>query len=108
MIIQFSPQLRGDVLMVVKRGDVLTINGEDFDFSGLPDNSFLPAEYVPCEFVVGRVERMAGELTVTLLLPHGANPSQAVAFPAPIMDVPDGEIAIPRDEAIQEIEDVDG
>ena len=36
-------------------------------------------------------------LGLTLVLPHGPNPSQAVAFPDPIIDPPDGEIQLPRD-----------
>lgn len=96
MNISFSPQRRGDTLSVSKSGDVLTINGEAFDFSGLPDGATI--EDVPCEWIVGPVERIDGELRLKLLIPHGPAPSQAVAFPEPIIDAADGAIALPTEE----------
>ncbi|MDW9839212.1 hypothetical protein GOB05_04305 [Sinorhizobium meliloti] len=97
MIINLSPQRRDDLLEVTKAGDALTINGVAFDFSALPDGATMPAGEVPCEWLVGPVERVASELHLTLILPHGPNASQAVAFPAPIIDPPDGVIALPID-----------
>lgn len=109
MKIILSPQRRDDALDVSKVGDVLTINGAAFDFSALPDGATIPAGEVPCDWIAGPIERVAGELHLTLILPHGPNPSQAVAFPQPINDPPDGEIALPADpipapsvEAIEE------
>ncbi|MDX0630287.1 hypothetical protein GOC91_29385 [Sinorhizobium medicae] len=99
MIIDLSPQRRDDLLKVTKSGDALTINGVQFDFSILPDGATIPAGEVPCEWLVGPVERTAGELHLTLILPHGARPSQAVAFPPPLIDPPDGVIALPADLA---------
>lgn len=97
MHIRLSPQRRDDALNVAKAGDVLTINGQQFDLSGLPDGAMIPAGEIPCEWIVGPVERVAGELRLTLILPHGANPSQGVAFPALIIDPPDGPLALPAD-----------
>ncbi|RVG28066.1 hypothetical protein [Sinorhizobium meliloti] len=115
MIIDLSPQRRDDVLEVTKAGDALTIDGVAFDFSALPDGATIPAGEVPCEWLVGPVERIAGELHLTLILPHGPNPSQAVAFPAPLIDPPDGVFALPADlapaipdPAEEELADVDG
>lgn len=102
MHISFSPQRRDDSLVVSKQGDVLTINGAAFDFSSLPDGGTIPAGGVPCEWIVGPVERIEGELRLTLLLPHGPTPPQAVTFPQPLADPADGLLAIP-----QEISDVD-
>lgn len=99
MKIKLSPQRRDDTLAVTKVGDVLTINGDVFDFSGLPDGATIPAEDIPCDWIVGPVERVAGELHLTLILPHGPNPSPAVAFPAAIIDAPDGVIELPADPA---------
>lgn len=98
MKITLSPQLRGDTLAVSKYGDVLTINGVAFDFSALPDGATIPAGEVPCEWIVGPVERVDGDLDLTLILPHGDDPGKAVAFPAAIIDPPDGPIALPHDE----------
>ncbi|MDX0256570.1 hypothetical protein GOC32_16560 [Sinorhizobium meliloti] len=100
MQIKFSPQRRDDLLTVTKAGDVFTVNGVAFDFSTLPDGATVPAGEVPCEWLVGPVERIAGELHLTLILPHGPNPSQAVAFPAPIVDPSDGIIPLPADPAL--------
>ncbi|MQW73102.1 hypothetical protein GHK50_35225 [Sinorhizobium medicae] len=99
MQIKFSPQRRDDLLTVTKAGDVFTINGVQFDFSILPDGATIPAGEVPCEWLVGPVERIAGELHLTLILPHGPSPSQAVAFPPPLIGPPDGVIALPADPA---------
>lgn len=101
MRINLSPQRRDDVLSVIKSGDILTINGEAFDFSVIPDGAELPAEGVACEFVAGSVTRIDGVLNVTLILPHGANPSQEVAFPATLINPPDGPLALPFDPPAQ-------
>jgi len=53
MNINLSPQRRDDTLTITKNGDVLTINGTDYDFTQLPDGGTLPAEAVDCEFVIG-------------------------------------------------------
>jgi len=95
MQIKFSPQRRDDSLSVVKQGDVLVVNGVEYDFSAVPEGATLPADAISSEFFSGPVERINGELVLTLTLPHGPNPSQAVAFPEPITVVNDGPIAIP-------------
>src|SRR6185437_12362577 len=97
MKISLSPQRRDDVLTLSKAGDILTINGEAFDFSSVPDGGTLPAGTVPCEWIVGDVDRVGGDLQLTLILPTGPQPSQAVAFPQPIMVTADGPIAVPTD-----------
>lgn len=104
MHITLSPQRRDDTLTVVKSGDILTINGDAFDFSALPDGATIAAENSPSPWIVGSIERIDGELHLTLLLPHGPNPSEEVAFPAPIIDPADGLIDLPR-EPEQEVED---
>ena len=95
MRIDLVPQRRDDALTISRSGDALTINGAAFDFSALPDGATLPAGEVPCEWIVGPIERVAGELHLTIVLPHGAAPAADVAFPVPIIDPPDGEIALP-------------
>lgn len=95
MRITFSPQRRDDKLIVSKDGDKLTINGDVYDFSVIPDGAMLPAEAIPGEFIVGPVIRINGEIEITLLLPHGPNPPQSVAFPKDIVIIQDGDIPIP-------------
>ena len=96
MKINLSPQRRDDTLSVTKQGDTLTINGTEYDFSQLPDGGSLPADAVDCEFVIGSVDRVNGELELTLLLPHGPNATEAARFPEPIIDPADGEVELPK------------
>ncbi|PND22852.1 hypothetical protein CN934_03335 [Ensifer sp. MMN_5] len=99
MEIRLSPQRCNRALSVTKSGDVFTLNGDAFDFSSLPDGATIPGGEIPCDWIVGPVERVGGELRLTLVLPHGPNPSVGVAFPAPIIDPPDGMITLPADPA---------
>lgn len=95
MIIKWNPQRRDDVLKVVKQGDKLIVNGVEYDFTSIPDGATLPAEAIDSDLFSGPVERVDGELIVTLTLPHGPNPSNSVAFPTPITVTEDGPVALP-------------
>lgn len=103
MHISFSPQRRDDKLTLEKTGDRLRINGELFNFNPLAEGDTVPAGSIPCDWIVGPVERINGEIHITLLLPHGPNSSQGVAFPEPISVTEDGAIAVPMDENDEEI-----
>lgn len=95
MKINLSPVRLDETLTVSRAGDVLTINGVPFDFSQLPEGATLPAEAINSDYVVGPVERINGVLHLTLRLPHGPNPSQAVAFPQPVIAISDGLVELP-------------
>lgn len=96
MIIKLSPQRRYDNLSLNKNGDVLTINGEAFDFSVVPNGATLPKDAITCEFISGDVERdEVGVLTVPIILPLSATPTPEQAFPADIVNPPDGEVILP-------------
>lgn len=103
MHIKFSPQRRDDELVVIKNGDKLRINGELFSFVSLPDGATIPSGAVPCEWIVGPVDRIDGEIHLTLLLPHGPDPSRNVAFPEPLFSPPDGKLAIPTDLVLEAV-----
>jgi len=96
MRINLSPQRRDDTLTVTKAGDVLTINGVEYDFSQVPEGGVLPSDAVDCAWLASDITREDGELTLTLLLPHGANASEARRFPEPLTNVPDGEVEFPQ------------
>lgn len=96
MKITLNPQRRDDAITVSKLGDILTINGVDYDFSVIPDGATLPASAVDCEFISGDIERIGGVLHLAITLPHGSNPSQAVAFPAPLINPADGVLELPQ------------
>lgn len=99
MDIKFFPIRMDASLSLSKAGDVLTINGEDFDFSVMPADSTLPQGSVLSMFIAGDVTRNSdGVLTLPLLLPHGPDPIEAIAYPAALTDIPDGVIALPTDE----------
>ena len=97
MHITLSPVRLDETLTASRTGDVLTLNGAAFDFGPLPEGATLPAEAIDSEWIVGPVSRIDGDLHLTLRLPHGPNPSQAVAFPKPLMVRVDGEIDLPFD-----------
>jgi len=96
MKINLSPQRRDDTITVTKQGDTLTINGTAYDFSVVPDGATLPKEATDCAWLASDVERIDGVLHLTLLLPHGANASQAARFPQPIINPADGVLELPQ------------
>jgi hypothetical protein len=96
MNITLSPQRRDDTLTVTKQGDTLTINGTAYDFSVIPDGATLPKDATNCAWLASDVERIDGVLHLTLLLPHGANASQAARFPQPIINPADGVLELPQ------------
>lgn len=96
MKISLSPQRRDDALTVVKAGDTLTINGAVYDFSVIPDGATLPADAVDCSFIAGPVERVAGDLQLTLILPLAGGASEAARFPQPLIDPTDGTVELPQ------------
>lgn len=95
MKIILSPQRRGDTLEVNKAGDVLSVNGEDFDLSPMGDGDTLPREAIASLWFAGPVEKIDGELVVTLLFPIPWNYSQEQAFPVPLENVQDGPVLFP-------------
>lgn len=95
MRIIFCPLLTDKVLTVRKRGDVLTINGERFDFRPMPDNSTLPPSAVACEWIDHEIKKISGELEITIRLPFSSESSEAVRFPADLFNPPDGKLVLP-------------
>ena len=96
MNITLIPQRRDDSLVVSKQGDTLTINGTAFDFSVIPEGATLPASAVDCALITGNIERIAGVLHLSLILPLGLQTSQAASFPVPIINPPDGVLDLPK------------
>ncbi len=105
MRITLSPVRLDETLTASLAGDVLTLNGETFDFAQLPEGGTLPAEAIASDWITGPVSRINGELHLTLRLPHGPSPSRAVAFPEPINVTEDGPIPLPFDPEPEVIEE---
>ena len=98
MQITLTPQRRADTLTLMRSGDVLTINGDAFDFAAIPEGGTLPRDAVACDWLAGDVTRSGGVLHLTLILPHGADAPQATLFPAPITLTGDGPVTLPTNE----------
>lgn len=96
MKINLTPQLTYKSLSLVKKGSTLIINGEHFDLSPMTEGATLPSSAIHSEWFAGEVEMTDGEIIVTLLLPNPVNYSQEQAFPRPLLNVPDGTVALPQ------------
>lgn len=94
MNISFSPMRREGALNLLKSGDILTINGEVFDFSEILDGATLPQEAVDCIWLASDVARIDGVIHLVLILPHGTEAPQETLFPQPVIAM-DGPIAVP-------------
>lgn len=95
MIILLTPQRRDDTLMVVKAADVLILNYEAFDFSFVGEGDTLPSAAIGSPWFAGSVDRLSGELILTMLLPNPWNYSPEQAFPVPLLDVLEGQVVFP-------------
>lgn len=95
MIIKLTSVRNDDSLAVVVAGDVLTVNGQAFDFSQVGQGDTLPRLAINSPWFDADVERVNGQLVVTLLLPIPANYSPEQAFPVPLLNVPDGAVQFP-------------
>ena len=105
MNITLVPQRRDALLIAVKSGDVLTLNGEAFDFGPLQEGDVLPAEAIASDLFAGTVKRIDGVLQISLVLPIGAHAPEEARFPVPLLDVPDGQILLPAFEIIAGIDE---
>lgn len=96
MKINLVPQHRDDTLAVSRLGDVLLINRESFDFSPLGEGDTLPSSAISSPWFAGPVDRVNGELELTLLLPLPVNFSPEQAFPVPLIIASDGDVHFPQ------------
>mgnify|MGYP003660254726 FL=1 len=94
MNIAFTPMRQENLLVLSKAGDILTINGEAFDFSAIPEGATLPRDAVACAWLASDIVRQGGVIQLTLILPHGACAPEQTLFPAPIQAT-DGVIELP-------------
>jgi hypothetical protein len=87
-------------------GDVLTVNGQSVDFSPVGEGDTLPREAVPVDWLRSDVERINGDLHLTLRLPFADPAPQETRFPDPV-SVSDGPVPHPplRAVTVQEPEE---
>ncbi|HEX9857223.1 MAG TPA: hypothetical protein VGA75_02635 [Paracoccaceae bacterium] len=99
MRISFTPMRQDTPLTLARRGDVLVVNGVDYDFSGIPEGATLPRDAVAGGWLASDIERVAGVLHLTLILPHGPRAPEATRFPQPVTLTTDGPVALPPYDA---------
>lgn len=97
MRIKLSPFSADETLVLSRSGESITINGMKLDFEALSDGAMLPATATGCPWLYGPVQRIDGELTLTVRLPHGAQASEQSRFPVDIVNPPDGRVQLPTD-----------
>ncbi len=95
MKISLSPQLSIDTYTLSVSGDVLTIDGKEYDFGPLAEGDLLPIEAVNCKWLISDVTREEGHVCLTLVLPHGYNAPEETRFPKTLVVTSDGPITLP-------------
>lgn len=97
MILKLYPQRwDNEPYELVKSGDSLLINGEEFDFSPLTDGAEIPASAVASKWFMSKAERVGGELILIVIYPIPANYSPEQSVSIELTDVPDGPVALPQ------------
>jgi len=99
MHITLTPMRHNTPLILERVGDTLTFNGEEFDFSPIPEGATLPRDAVECEWLASDITRSGGVLHLTLILPHGADAPHETRFPAPLDLTRDGPVELPLYDA---------
>ncbi len=94
MRITFHPQRSDKTLSLSRAGDTLTIKGEDFDFSSVPEEGILPLSAIKSDFIGGPIKREGGQLHIDVLLPHGADAPESCRFPRSVLITQDGKIKL--------------
>ncbi|MFN3825398.1 MAG: hypothetical protein ACK4GW_10610 [Pseudorhodobacter sp.] len=95
MKITLSPIRRDLPLDLHRRGDMLSINGIEHDFSTLPEGGTLPLGALDGDWFAGDATRRDGIVHLVLALPHGARAPVETLFPAPLVLEDDGPVALP-------------
>jgi hypothetical protein len=70
MQITLTPQRRDDAMTYSHEGEVLTVNGVEFDLSPLEEGDTLYGDAFATPFIA-RASRREGEVLVTLIEPQG-------------------------------------
>lgn len=103
MLINFSPRRMDiDNFLLDVEGDILYVNGEDFDFGPLNEGDSLPASAVDSPWFDGTITRTNGVIVLTVVLPHGANAPEERRFPQPINTAEDGPVELPPYDIVEE------
>ncbi len=89
----------GAPLALERQGETLIFNGRALDLSVIPDGATLDADGTDCPWIAGAVTRAGGRLRVPVIAPYaGGHLSPSLWHPDPILDPPDGPVALPAYE----------
>lgn len=95
MIIIFKPQRSDEPHPAIEvSGDTITINGEAFDFSDLPEGGVLPSHAIDSETIVSDVTRINGIINLTIRVVYGDHPPKELFDKEP-REAKDGPFVLP-------------
>ena len=83
-----------DALTVTTVGNIITVNGIEYDFTLLDEGDTLPHGAVPPPFI-NAITKANGRIEVTLLFPYEGDAPHEVRFPTPIMVDGGGPVQLP-------------
>ncbi|UNM22141.1 hypothetical protein K0P33_12080 [Pseudomonas sp. ArH3a] len=99
MRITLLPVISEKTLKASVSSDVLTVNGEKFDFGPMPDNHTISADAVGCEWIsinqpISKVDRV---ISLTMKLPCSWETPDEVRSPeeVAVLEVTRGEVPFP-------------
>ena len=104
----FSPMRSDEKLSLSIRGDVLTINKTEHDFSGVKEGKPILMKDAKSRWILSDVVRKSGMIQLTVILPHGANPPKETLYPEPMIVETDGKVKLPAANLPPEQEIDDG
>lgn len=94
-LITQSPLRCDDALAISVVGEVLVVNGVALDLGALAPGESLARDAVGSDWIASDiVRRENGEITLTLIVPHGAEAAEAARFPRPIVVTGDGPVTL--------------
>ncbi len=86
-------------LSLERQGDTLTFNGQPLDLSAIPEGATLEPGGTDCPWVNGPITRSGGQLQIPIIAPYkGGDLPVELWYPDPILDPPDGPVALPAYE----------
>lgn len=103
MKLKFHPCNMETTLTASLYGDVIILNEEHVDFSPLPEGAILPNRAVNNPWIISDIERVDGDICLTLLIPHGQNAPEETLYPENFSQYKkfyDGDIPLPPYEVL--------
>lgn len=93
MLINLSPINSVETISAIVNGDTIHINGDEFDFSFIPEGASLPASATGSEYFFGEITRLGGVINVSMFLPYrGGGHFDCPAY----IEVGDGDVEFPQ------------